>query len=271
MGLVAQASARLSHPRSPKDPMASRQLSRPRQYPCEQCPLRKLEIFRPFDKQELEFVSRFKTGELVAEAGTTIFAEGSHSAHLYTVLSGWGFRYKLLEDGRRQILNVVLPGDFIGLQGAILDEMQHSVEALTDMFLCVFERERLWELYQKHTALAFDVTWLAAREEQILDEHLLNLGQRSAEERTAFLLLFLFDRAEARGLTRGSSVTLPYTQQHIADTLGLSLVHTNRTLNRLARKHLISWQSRTLRLVDRKALAALAGWEGLPEGQRPYI
>src|SRR5690606_31021671 len=105
-------------------------------------------------------------------------------------------------------------------------EMKHSVEALTDMLLCVFERARIWEIYENYPALSFDVTWLAAREEQILDEHLLNLGQRSAEERTAFLLLFLFARAELRGLTRGSAVDLPFTQQHIADTLGLSLVHT---------------------------------------------
>jgi CRP-like cAMP-binding protein len=251
--------------------MAPNRASSSRRYPCERCPLKTLKIFRSFKAEELEFVSRFKSGELVAEAGTTILAEGSHSAHLYTALSGWGFRYKLLEDGRRQILNVVLPGDFIGLQGAIMDEMRHSVEALTDMLLCVFERERLWELYKDHTPLAFDVTWLASREEQILDEHLLNLGQRSAEERTAFLLLFLFDRAELRGLTQGSSVNLPFTQQHVADTLGLSLVHTNRTLNRLARKKLISWQNRTLRLVDRESLSELADWEGLAEGERPYI
>lgn len=242
-----------------------------RRYPCEKCPLRTLEIFRRFGRRELEFVSRFKTGELVAEPGTTILAEGSHSAHLYTALSGWGFRYKLLEDGRRQILNVVLPGDFVGLQGALMSQMQHSVEALSTMLLCVFERERLWEIFRDYSHLAFDITWLAAREEQFLDEHLLNVGQRTAEERVAFLLLFLFSRAEARGLTRGATVEIPFTQQHIADTLGLSLVHTNRTLNRLARRGLIAWNQRTLRLVDRKALSALAGWHDLTEENRPYI
>jgi CRP/FNR family transcriptional regulator, anaerobic regulatory protein len=242
-----------------------------RQIPCERCPLAALDLFRKFSPEELEFVSRFKTGELVAEAGTTILSEGSHSAHLYTALTGWGFRYKLLEDGRRQIVNVILPGDFVGLQGAILAEMQHSVEALTDMLLCVFERARIWEVYQNYPSLGFDMTWLAAREEQMLDEHLLNLGQRSAEERTAFLLLFLFARAEARGMTRGASVNLPLTQQHVADTLGLSLVHTNRVLNRLARRGMISWQNRTLRLTNRKGLAGLAAWEGLSDGKRPYI
>src|SRR5665213_1976624 len=81
---------------------------------------------------------------------------------------GCAFRYKTLPDGRRQILNYALPSDLIGLQGAVNDEMQHSVEALTDVTLCVFPREKLWDLYKDYPALAFDITWLAAREEQML-------------------------------------------------------------------------------------------------------
>lgn len=243
-----------------------------RRIPCQKCPLATLAGFRRFEADELDFVSDFKAGELSAEAGTTIFAEGSHNSHLYTVLSGWGFRFKLLENGRRQILNFVLPGDLIGLQGSLLGEMQHSVEALSDMLLCMFERTRLAELYRQYPSLAFDVTWLASKEEQILDEHLLSVGQRSAEARAAYLLLFIFARANLRGLTRGRTVTLPFTQQHIADTLGLSLVHTNRVLNRLVRRKIISWQNRDLRIIDRKGLVEIAGWEPPePEAARPFI
>ena len=100
---------------------------------CAECPLCTLEDFRKFTKPELAFITDFKTGELTADKGATVLQEGSHSAHLFTVLSGWGFRYKILEDGRRQILNYVVPGDLVGLQGTLLGEMQHSVEALTPM------------------------------------------------------------------------------------------------------------------------------------------
>jgi CRP-like cAMP-binding protein len=100
-------------------------------------------MLRDFSAEELAFMLSFKSGELSVAAGTTVLMEGTTSPHLYTVLSGWGIRYKALADGRRQILNFVLPADFIGLQAAILDEMQHSVEALTDVVLCVFPRERL--------------------------------------------------------------------------------------------------------------------------------
>jgi CRP-like cAMP-binding protein len=240
-------------------------------YPCVDCPLRSLAAFRKFDAAELEFVASFKSGELAVEPGTTILAEGSQSAHLYTVLAGWGFRYKLLEDGRRQILNFVLPGDFVGIQASVLTEMQHSVEALTGALLCVFERDRVWELYTRHPSLAFDMTWLAAREEQMLDEHLTNIGQRTGEERAAYLLLFLLERAEIRGMTKGNRASLPLTQPHVADSLGLSLVHTNRVLNRLARRKMIVLKKGEIEVLDRKALSRTANWEPTEPAIRPFI
>ena len=126
--------------------------------------MRGKEVLRDFTAKELPFVAEFKSGELNVEAGTNILLQSTNSAHLYTVLSGWAFRYKTLADGRRRILNYALPADLLGLQGSIADEMQHSVEALTDMILCVFPREKLWDLYSGYPALAFDITWLAARE-----------------------------------------------------------------------------------------------------------
>ena len=226
-----------------KAPTADPQDAAKRQVPCQRCPLRKLKIFRPFTAEELTFVATFKTGELTAEAGSMLFLEGASSAHLYTVLSGWAFRYKLLPDGRRQILNYCFPGDFIGLQGSVMEEMQHSIEALSDMVLCVFQREGLWRLFESYAGLSFDVTWLAARSEQILDQQLLSVGRRSAMERCAHLLMLFAGRAEGLELAGApNKVRIPITQQHIADTLGLSLVHTNRTLGRLIRDRVISWK-----------------------------
>jgi CRP-like cAMP-binding protein len=229
-------------------------------------------VLRDFTAKELEFVANFKSGELNVEAGTSILLQGTNSAHLYTILSGWAFRYKTLADGRRQILNYALPSDFIGLQGSVSDEMQHSVEALTDMILCVFPREKLWSLYTDYPELAFDLTWLAAREEQILDEHLLSVGRRTSLERVAYLLLHLFHRAEEVGLTKGHSVQFPFTQQHVADTLGMSLVHTNKTLKRLTATRTVRWKERQFEILDREGLAQVAGYEpSRPRARRPFI
>jgi CRP-like cAMP-binding protein len=227
--------------------------------------------FRAFTPDELKFVSAFKRGELVAETGAVILAEGAHSAQLFTLLSGWAFRFKMLEDGRRQILNYALPGDLIGLQGSVIGAMEHSVEALSPVVLCVFQRDGLTELYKRQPGLSFDVTWIAAREERMLDEHLLSIGRRTAIERAAYLLAFLYQRATAVGLTENKPLLIPITQQHVADTLGLSIVHTNKTLRKLAERRLIRWHDRACEVMDVEGLMEIAAWDGLPERRRPLI
>lgn len=239
--------------------------------PCSQCPLRGLETFRDFTERELDFVSHFKSGELSVERSATILVEGTHSAHIFTVLSGWGFRYKLLPDGRRQIMNYMLPGDLIGLQGGLMHEMDHSVEALSPVTLCVFERSKLEKLFERHPSLAYDITWIAAHEERILDENLLSIGRRSALERTAYLLSYLHQRGSAVGMLGGNKKVIPVTQQHVADTLGLSLVHTNKTLKKLSDRKLTRWAERGCEVLDPDGLLAASGWEGLKENIRPFI
>jgi CRP/FNR family transcriptional regulator, anaerobic regulatory protein len=239
--------------------------------PCEQCPLRGRPCLREFDGEEFSFVKEFKVDELRVEPGASFLREGARSEHLYTVLSGWAFRYKMLDDGRRQILNYALPADMVGLQGALMREMEHSVEALTPLVLCVFPRTKLWDLYSRFPSLAFDVTWLAAREEQLIDENLVSLGRRTAVERAAYLLLHLFARAEESGLVKNSAIQFPFTQQHLADTLGMSLVHTNKTLKRLYQSKAVRWKDRVFEIVDRAALVALAGNDVLQHQPRPFI
>ncbi|MDB5527599.1 MAG: Crp/Fnr family transcriptional regulator [Devosia sp.] len=242
-----------------------------RRVPCEECPLRAMPHFRAFEPAELKFISSFKAGELQAETGTTLLAEGAHSAHMYTLLSGWAFRYKTLPDGRRQILNYMLPGDLLGLQGSIIGEMEHSVEALSPVVLCVFQRDRLDELFRNHPGLGFDITWLASREERMLDDHLLSLGRRTAMERAAYLIAFLHQRAAAVGLDGSRTLHIPISQSHVADTLGLSIVHTNKTLRKLADRKLIRWHDRACEVLDVDGLMQIAEWDGLPERKRPLI
>ncbi len=251
--------------------MAGRAIKTRGQTPCQQCPLRDLGTFRDFSPQELHFVAEFKIGELSVERGATVLSEGTQSPHLFTLLSGWAFRYKLLPDGRRQILNYVLAGDLIGLQSGLMGEMDHSVEALTPLTLCVFERGRLETLFERHPSLAYDITWIVSNEERMLDNHLLSVGRRSALERTAYLLSFLYQRARAVGAQAGGRRLLPVTQQHIADTLGLSLVHTNKTLRRLAQRKLATWKDRGCEIEDAEGLLALSGWDGLIRQARPFI
>ncbi len=130
-------------------------------------------------------------------AGESLIHEGQTDAPLYTLLQGWAFRYKTLSDGRRQILSFLLAGDFIGVQQKMGDAAAHGVETLTDALFCVFQRDALWELHRRSPMMGFNVTWLTAHEESMVDDTLLSVGRRSAEERIASMLILLFKRAAA--------------------------------------------------------------------------
>lgn len=231
--------------------------------PCQQCPLRPLPLFVAHSAEELSVVQSLKRGELVTEADHTLIHEGQTDAPLYTLLHGWAFRFKTLSDGRRQILNILLAGDFIGVQQKMGDAAAHGVVTLTPARFCVFKRDALWTLHREHPTLGFNVTWLTAHEESLVDETLLSVGRRSAEERIATLLILLFKRAAALQADGGNSgVPWPLTQQHVADALGLSLVHTNKTLRKLERRGLHQIIDGRLHLRDAKALVRLADLYG---------
>ena len=240
---------------------------------CSQCPLRALPLFLPNGRDELQLVQSLKIREQHLSAGETLIFEGQTDAPLYTLLQGWAFRFKTLSDGRRQILNFLLAGDFIGVQQKMGDAAAHGVITLTDSIFCVFHRDSLWELHRQSPAMGFNITWLTAHEESLVDDTLLSVGRRNAEERIATLLIQIYKRAAALQADGGATgVLFPLTQQHIADGLGLSLVHTNKTLRKLERRGLHHVEDGRLYMRDVKALARLADLygDGKPP-QRPLI
>ena len=173
--------------------------------PCALCPLAACKGLRSLNEAQVAYMERFKQGELSIDRGTQVLVQGQRSAHVFTVLEGVLIRFKLLEDGRRQIVNFMFPGDLIGLQAAMGEPLAHGVEALTGARLCVFARGRFPELIHSHPDLGYDVIWLAAKEEAALEEHLVALGQRTARERIAYLAVFLSSarsRPGWRGATR---------------------------------------------------------------------
>ena len=242
-------------------------------FSCRSCPLRAHPLFNAHSESELALIETLKKDQIVLPPDGVIIDEGQTDAPLYTLLSGWAFRYKTLSDGRRQILNFLLPGDFIGVQQKMGDAAAHGVQSLTEVMLCVFRRDALWEFHRSAPTLGFAITWLTAHEESLVDDTLLSVGRRSAEERIATLLVLLFKRMAALLPDAGAKgVPFPLTQQHIADGLGLSLVHTNKTLRKLERRGLHRIDDGRLYLLDVKALTRIADLygDGKP-GARPLI
>ena len=225
---------------------------------CRACPLRRTGAFKSFSASDEAFMERFKVGEMAIEPGRPILMEGTSTPQLFTALRGMGLRYKMLPDGRRQVLNFVFPGDFLGLQSGVLNEMKHSVDSATRMTLCVFDRKEFWNFFRNHPERGFDLTWLAAVEESLLGATLATVGQRDARERVAWALSTLFLRGQQLGMVDDNAMPFPFRQQDLADALGLSLVHTNKTLARLRTMQLATWQDGTLRILDLDSLIDLA-------------
>ena len=238
---------------------------------CSDCRLRQTDAFTPVTQQQLAFIESFRSGVQEVSAGAAVIREHTPNGKLFTLYAGWAFRYKTLSDGRRQILNFVLPGDLVGLQQEFGDSAAHGVEAVTDCALCVFTGDRLWELFRTEPRLGYDITWLSARGESFVDDNLLTTGQRNATERVAMLLMHLYRRLERLGLAEDGSVPFPLSQQHIADALGLSLVHTNKTLRRLVHLGLHEIAHGRLRLPNPHALERLAEYYDQPPRRVPLL
>lgn len=241
------------------------------QVSCYECALRACGLFKPITANELGTINDIKREHVSLPAGAEIVRVGDESPELYTLYSGWAFRFKTLPDGRRQILNFLLPGDLLGLQAAMFDAALHGIEALTDVQLCVLPRRKVWDLFGEMPGLAFDVAWLGSREESIVDENLTSVGRRSAAERVAALILALYKRAGILGLVADDGFAFPLTQQHIADALGLSLVHTNKTLAKLRRMGMFTTTNGTMTLTNPRVFERVAQYFEGEIPQRPLI
>ena len=176
-----------------------------------------------------------------------------------------------MENGNRQVISFVFPGDFIGLQAGIMGEMGHSVEARTHMRLCVFNRSEFWNFFKNHPERAFDITWLAAIEEHFMGEVLATIGQRTAMQAIAWAMVKIFERGQSLGMVTHNQMLLPYSQRDLADALGLSVVHTNKTLGALKERQLLSWSDRVLQINDLAALAKAGMTELEGRQKRPLL
>ena len=187
-----------------------------------------------------------------------IIREGDEPRHVNLVIEGWACRYKQLQDGRRQIIAFFLPGDPCDPHIFTLRCMDHAIATLTPVTLARITQDAIETVTAKSPRIAETLWWDMMLTAAIQREWTVSLGQRSASERLAHLFCELFLRLRAVGLTEGSSCDLPVTQADLADTLGLSNVHVNRTLQELRAAGHITWKGKRLTIHDLPALMSLA-------------
>lgn len=190
--------------------------------------------------------------------GKDLIKEGDRPENVFLLVEGWACRYKMLPDGRRQILAYLIPGDFCDIHIFILKQMDHAIALLSDAKVAAIPKHVMLSLIRQHPDIGQALLWATLVDEATLRAWVVNLGQREAYERIAHLFCEMWLRMSEVGLVSGGEFSLPLTQEQLGDTVGLTTVHVNRVLKRLRDERLISLAGKTLVIHDIERLKEIA-------------
>jgi CRP-like cAMP-binding protein len=223
----------------------------------------RLERYFVLSEEDLTSLWGLLDTELIVSKRRDLVVDGYEFRKLCLVESGFAARYKLLRNGKRQIVNLVLPGDIVGLPGSFLKKARYSVLALTDLKLQVCAVSDYVHLCYRRPQFGLMLSWLAIHEAVTCAEHVIDTGRRTPTERLAHFLLEMYSRLEMVGLATSFSFELPLSQEVMSDALGLSVPHLNRTLAKLRTEGLISLSNHRISLTDVTGLEMLGNFQPL--------
>jgi len=220
--------------------------------------VRKLENFTNLSDDDKLALDKAARQVRVYRTREDIICEGDCPEVVNLLIEGYACRYKQLEDGRRQIMAYFVPGDLCDINVFILRQMDHSIATLSAATVALIPRDTMLDLMAQHPRITQALWWSTLVDEATLRAWVVNLGQRSAYERMAHILCELFFRLKAVGLTNGNACILPVTQGELGETLGLTVVHVNRTLQDLRRDGLVELKGKHLTILDLDTLQKVA-------------
>lgn len=193
-----------------------------------------------------------------APRNTCILRPDDPGPRLRRMLTGWAIRCRMFDDGRRQILGVLLPGDLFGIETLFNDHLDHLVWSASPVTYAVLDGEAAARMFDDDAAFRRQLVRSLTDEKAVSERWMAQLGRCDAEERTASLLMLLHDRLSVLGLASCQHFRMELTQQDLADMLGLHLIHLNRILSRLRARGLIMMHGQEITLLDMDGLADLS-------------
>jgi CRP-like cAMP-binding protein len=198
---------------------------------------------------------QFKRNQLISSQGEPV-------REVYFLAEGWVGAFLDVNFGRHQLAKVYLPGDFAGLPNIAMSQTAESLVALTNVTLDVLRIEQLGRLFETAPRFAFNLFVTSQQERVMLMDQLAVVGQSSAIQRVAALLVHFHRRLSVLQPDAGDVIDWPLSQQRVAQGAGLTAIHVNRTFRELTRRGLIAREGKQIRFLDVDGLWELAG---LPE------
>jgi CRP-like cAMP-binding protein len=223
---------------------------------------KKLSTFLRLSKDELKCLADLQRNPLNVRRGQQLTREGQTGHKAFVLQDGWACSFKTLPDGGRQIISFPIAGDIVGLRSVLLRPADHSFSALTDAVVNAVDGKHVMRCVTEYPRLGAALLWAASRDEAMVVEHLVNIGRRSALERTAHFFMELAERLSLVGLATEAEFRCPLSQFVLADALGLTSIHVNRTLRQLRERKLLTVRRGVVTIHDLAGLRELAGFQG---------
>lgn len=220
-------------------------------------------LFKNVPQNRLSWLKDLQAKQIKVPARSTIFKEGKPHDYIYTLFSGWGIIYKTVSNnGKRQILRFLLPGDLIGFQADKANVIAYSSATVTSSVLCAFSRKKFHSLLKESPELAVRILEMECMSMSLCQNHLMATGRKTARESIAFILMELYCRVKKQVSDSfcedNNSIAFPITQEDMGDALGLTNIHVNRVVNELMREKLIYLNKKRLTILNEKKLSEIA-------------
>lgn len=223
--------------------------------------IEKLQGFVDLTAADVGALEKATSSPQVVRPRTDLIREGDQTGPVFVVLEGWAFRYKVLPNGTRQIIAFLMPGDCCDLNISMLAEMDHGIQTATQVTVAKIDSTVMTGLMTNHPRIARAMYVAQLIDESTLRAWIVSLGRRSSAERAAHLLLELYIRGVRIGLASHHELALPLSQVILADALGMTPVHINRTLQDFRQSGAVELKRGVLRILDPEVLTRISGFD----------
>lgn len=226
------------------------------------CIIRHFNHYANLTEDDKQLLCELERSPVDTRAGQLLWQESESAEEFCTLRSGWAFSFRHLEDGSRQILELYLPGDIIGLREFAFSQRLAGVMMIDDGVICRFPHQHLLDLFQRSATLTTILFAVSSCHQALLTERLVNLARRSAFQKVCHLLFETYTRLERTGEGGDGRFRLPLSQEQLADALGLSAVHVSRTFTLLNERGLVFRNRHWVEIPDLQDLSKACDFNG---------